>query len=348
MGEPHLGYPSNGLARIEVTIYTSERTIRVLEKKTYLPLGIETIVSIPLDVGSANELQRMVIANPGWFPQIDVKIEWTRDKEVALHPIVKAKGVDVEHPEMEHVPVTVNLSYGVEVPPNTKLIFRSTAEIQMSLARGTLELGLLPAMPVDYFVEQRLRGLPFRNVVGGRWEPLPDGSRLSVDLPVDVAQVILLDVNQGPGGYLLFLFRDQSGRIRVAYHPLRERAKNLQVDVLHEAGVPLLDGLLLHFNTASLLVTVWEIVSEDAGQPTQFWKIKDADNVWKAVASLLDAPNEKIRNFFAESVSRRVRSVQGIPGPSSRRSDGVGLADGACPGCLRGRFFRVPARREAE
>lgn len=314
LGEPHLGYPRNGLARIKVPIYSNEQSIRFLEKKAYLPLGTETIVSIPLDVKSAKELQRMVIANPGWYPQIDVEIEWMRDKKVTLHPNVNAKGVDVKQPKMEHVPVTVNLSYGVEVPPNTRLIFRSTDGIQMHLIRGTLDLGLFPAKAVDYVVEQRLRGLPFRNVVGGRWEPLPDGSRLSVDLPVDVAQVIFLDLNQGPGGYLLFLFRDQSGRIRVAYHPLRERTKNLQVDVLHEAGVPLLDGLLLHFNTASSLVTVWDIVSEDAAQPTQFWKIKDVNDVWERIGSLLDSANEKIRKFFTESVSRRAHWVQGLPG----------------------------------
>ena len=313
-GEPLLDHPKKGRAQIKVSVYSSEGKTRFLEKMTYFPLGAEVIVSFPLEVGIADELQRIVLASPDWTPQIEVEIEWTRDKKVTLHPIVKAEGVDVEHPEKEHVPVMVNLSYGVEVPQNTRLVFRGTAETRIPLTRGTLELGFLPATPVDYVVEQRLRGLPFRNAVGGRWIPLPGVPRLSVNLPIDVAEVIVLDVNQGPGGYLLLLFRDRSGRIRVAYHPLRERTKNLHVEVLHEAGVPLLDGLLLHFDTAALLVTAREIVSEVAAQPTQFWKIKEAGNVREAVASLLDAPNEKARHFLAETVSRRVRSVQGIPG----------------------------------
>ena len=310
-------WPQGLIAQVVVHMPTPEGGIETLAQEELLSLGEPQDVVFMLPKELVNAAHRIGIGTGTWHPTIHVRIEWKGTKiPLSMEP----QPIEFREGHGDHIKVLASLPDSIAEPPAaTRIIYRIAGnEFSRVLSQSSIVLGFLPiGKAIIYTVEQRLRQAQFRNVVAGEIHALTDALELSILLPIDVTLNVvpswqgLLD----PGGYLLLLFRDTSGRVRVAYEPLVQSRNRLSVNVLHEIGRGLTHGLLLRFNLHAKLVRAVRMEQDNQGLETIFWQPK-ANPVEASRRSRNPrvAPHISVHEFLESSVSRRVRSILDIHG----------------------------------
>ena len=307
---PPFEMPGNRAVRISLRIPVPGGKLETIERWSTLVVGEREHLSFPIERKKADYLSNLIEATPNWTPTVILEVQLKNGG--TYHPSRLESespiGVQVRPAGEAHVHVTVQVPDTVVVPPGLQLVyFEGEGEIVKWLSNGSSELGYLPAKTIPYRVEQSFDRLPFRNVVAGTMRPLPGGYPLVERLPVNVSTAVFERLDFEGNGYLLFLFVDETARIFVVHRALVDGKLARGLHVLHESGIELVDGLLLHFGTDGLLIGAKRLVQISRGGPTQFWKLGSLDSSGGAMPS----PGT-VGAWFSESIPRRLSAALSV------------------------------------